>query len=94
MKVLRNAVVALLLAASPALAHMEYERLVNPRGEPCCGSNDCAPYEETWSPAADGIHLHDGTIVPWDRVMQSFDDKAHRCIWGGETKCFLIPVSM
>lgn len=88
------AVIALVCGfIAPVAAHDIYTTLKNPRGEPCCGGNDCEPYEGTYEATRGGYRLGDGTFVPADRVSMSPDSRAHRCIWGQQTRCLLLPMT-
>lgn len=69
-------------------------RVKNEKGELCCGRGvDC----KEWPASAikitpDGYLFPDGVLVPTNKVTPSADEFAHKCYWGGETKCTFYPM--
>lgn len=75
---------ALIVACQPARAHDWYPAL-------CCSGRDCHPTGEVdgaREPAARftprGWVLHDGKVIPHDKVRQSPDGALHVCRRGGD----------
>lgn len=85
-------VVSLLLGIYGANAHDSYTGLRNGYGIQCCGGKDCAPYDGPVRQVRGGWIVN-GEFVADDKTLPSFDVNYHRCYWGDETKCFLIPGS-
>lgn len=73
----------ILSAASPASAHMDYDR--NPAASACCGGKDCRPMDPEdvlWVDEAKGwrVTWQDDTVfVPRESALPSPDENFHGC---------------
>jgi hypothetical protein len=85
----------LLLASSVAWAHDFYTGAKNGIGESCCGMNDCFPIpneEVRLTPRGYAVLFNGAFVdVPRSHVLHSPDGRFHKCVWGGEVKCFYAP---
>lgn len=90
---MKHILVAAILLATPAAAHDHYTGMTNRNGVVCCGDKDCAVYTGPARQVRGGWIVGE-EFVSDDKVQASFDSNYHKCFWGGETKCFLVPINM
>jgi hypothetical protein len=94
--VLPAAAFAFTLLASPVAAHEFWignSGYKSPRGEHCCGQNDCHMMRaESVSITASGYLLVDGQVVPYAETLTSEDGEYWMCKrLDGSRRCFFAP---
>jgi hypothetical protein len=69
-------------------------KVKNEAGELCCGRGvDCKEWPASMIKITpQGYLFPDGVLVPMNKVTPSADEFAHKCFWGGETKCSFYPM--
>jgi hypothetical protein len=88
------------IALTPAQAHEWFSGQRNPvSGYGCCNGSDCHLIEtEDWWEEAGLIWVRMAGktwSIPADQAQpsQDKDGKAAACIWGGQLRCFFMPVN-
>lgn len=86
------------LLVMPAAAHGWYTGKTNPvTGQACCNRTDCWEVTDVDVHPAGPVYMVNvgGYMYSIDRkqILASEDHKYHACVWGGELKCFFVPLS-
>lgn len=90
-----------LLASGQAIAHEWFTDRYNPvTGVHCCSGADCVviPDEAWWQEGKDiKVRWMDGKVysMPLAQALPSEDKqgRAAACVWGGQLRCFFLPVT-
>lgn len=59
----------------------------------CCGGHDCGPIPGTdlKMEATGWLVRQTGEVIPFTAAHKSKDQRFHRCVYNGKTRCLFVP---